>query len=313
MSRILISGLGGSLFPYLHQKLVEGGHEPHYVDSNVTLKRVYAQLNFYPAPLVTDPGYKKFILDLCRQKKIEVYVPLIDEELLKAAAIGKEIEGLKVLVPRAEFISLCLNKFELMDKLRETGISLVTTYKADAFAFQIPYPVFAKPNSGRGSRGIRKIAGKAELEAYFILEKFNRADVILQPCLEGTEYTVSVLVNTANKVLAVSPKKIILKKGITISAVTENNSIIEKLARKITDVLQPAGPFNIQLFLSKDSKASVFEINPRFSTTLVMSYEAGLQEISLLTENYFNAGPGLKTAEEGIVLHRNWNNSFYKA
>lgn len=310
--RILISGLGGSLFPYLHSKLIEAGHEPYYVDSNPVLKYVYPKLNFYPAPMVSDKNYKKFISDLCRQNKIEVYVPLIDEELITAAELSEEMDSIKVFAPQADFIQLCLDKFNLMNKLREANISDILTYKGDAFDFQLPFPVFVKPNAGRGSRGIRKIISKQQLEAYYMLEGYKPSEVIVQPFVEGREYTVSVLVNSKNQIISISPKRIIQKKGITISAVTENNSIIEGLAVKITDILKPKGPFNIQLFIAKDLTPFIFEINPRFSTTLVLSYEAGLDELSLMIDNYDKSNVNIRRANEGVFLFRHWSNSFYK-
>jgi len=310
--RILISGLGGSLFPYLHTKLIEAGYDPHYVDSNPVLKYVYPQFNFYPAPLVSDIQYRQFIIDLCMQKDIGVYVPLIDEELVNAVLLGKEMNGLKVLAPQTEFIQLCLDKFSLMKKLKESNISDIPTSKGDTFSSQIPFPVFAKPNTGRGSRGVKKITSQHQLDAYYILERFNPSEVILQPFIEGTEYTVSVLVNSKNQIISISPKRVIQKKGITISAVTENNILIDNLAAKITDTLKPKGPFNIQMFMAKDQTPFIFEINPRFSTTLVLSYEAGLDEISLLLENYENDAVKVRAASEGIFLFRHWSNSFYK-
>jgi carbamoyl-phosphate synthase large subunit len=310
--RILISGLGGSLFPYLHTKLIAAGFDPHYVDSNSVLKYIYPDLNFYPAPLVSDKNYKKFISDLCKEKSIDVYMPLIDEELLTAVAIPEEISSLKVLAPKAEFIQLCLDKFSLMKKLRESGISDVPTWRGEEFKAQLPFPVFVKPNYGRGSRGIRKIDNKQQLDAYYTLEKFKPSEVIVQPFIDGTEYTVSVLVNSKNKVLSISAKRIIQKRGITISAVTENNKVIEGLAEKITNTLQPKGPFNIQLFLASDSTPFIFEINPRFSTTLVLSYEAGLDEVSMLVDNFENENVLFRHALNGVHLFRHWSNSFYK-
>ena len=173
------------------------------------------------------------------------------------------------------------NKFDLMNKLNQLEISITKSYISSNFNWQIPPPVFLKPNIGRGSRGIKKVFSKSQYQIYKE-ENFRKGDILIQPIFSGIEYTVGVLSNTNNKIISISPKRIIRKNGITINAVTENNTIIDKLAIEITKHLEPRGPFNIQLFVTKENRPIVFEINPRFSTTLVLSIEAGIDEVDLL-------------------------------
>ena len=78
---ILISGLGGSLFPTLHNKL-KLNYNLFYIDSNKSLKFVYPDLNFIPAPLVTSPEYITFIKNIIVENSINYYLPLIDEEII---------------------------------------------------------------------------------------------------------------------------------------------------------------------------------------------------------------------------------------
>ena len=61
--KILISGLGGSLFPYLDDKLIDIGYEIYYVDSNPELKFIYPNLKLYLSPIVTDYNYLDFRKD----------------------------------------------------------------------------------------------------------------------------------------------------------------------------------------------------------------------------------------------------------
>ena len=72
------------------------------------------------------------------------------------------------------------------------------------------------------------------------------------------------------------------------------------------------GPFNMQLFLTKGNIPIVFEINPRFSTTSILSMEAGIDEIDLLINNYDSKDVKLNHAKEGVYLYRTWKNNFYK-
>ena len=107
-------------------------------------------------------------------------------------------------------------------------------------------------------------------------------------------------------------QKIFKKDKVTINAVTENNPIIIDQAKKLVKFLSPRGPFNIQLFITPEKQPIIFEINPRFSTTLILSIEAGVNEVDLLINNYSDQTPKPKDAIEGIYLYRNWKNNFYK-
>lgn len=306
--KILISGLGGSLFPYLNDKLVEKGFEILYVDSNEELKFIYPDLKLYTSPTVTDDKYINFILGLIEKNDINYYIPLIDEELLIAKSIGYIKKDLKVLTPSKSFIELCLNKFKLMKKLDELDISKTKSFLDSNFNWEIEPPIFVKPNFGRGSRGIKKVYNKLQFEAY---RQENKDEILIQPIIEGIEYTVGVLVNNENEILSISPKRIIKKDRVTINAVTENNSIIYELAKKLTKILKPRGPYNIQLFITPEMQPIIFEINPRFSTTLILSMEAGVNEVELLINHFSNQTPKFNEALEGVYLYRNWKNNFY--
>ena len=81
MKKIIISGLGGSLFPYLHHKL-KSNYELFYVDLDSELSKIYKDYNFQALPVI-DVSYISFIENLIHKLKIDIYIPLIDEEIKK--------------------------------------------------------------------------------------------------------------------------------------------------------------------------------------------------------------------------------------
>ena len=312
MKKILISGLGGSLFPYLHDKL-KSNYELFYVDLDPDLVKIYPDYNFFPAPAVLDQSYVVFIKKLIEEKQIDIYIPLIDEEIINANEVKKHFSDLILIVPTLEFSELCLNKEKLMHKLSELNISTIETKLGNELTANEKFPVFVKPTYGRGSRGIRVINSFKEFEAYVVLEKYNADEVIVQDNIQGTEYTVGVLTNNLNQILSISSKRIISKKGITMHAETENNAIIEKVVLEINEKLNPCGTYNVQLFLDTNDAVKVFEINPRFSTTSIMSYEGGVNEIKLFDEMYGKTtDKAIVRPKVGVNLRRTWKNNFYE-
>lgn len=310
MKKLLISGLGGSLFPFLHDQL-KNKYELYYVDSNIHLKNIYPDYNFFHVPLVSDPDYFIEIDRIINTHKINIYLPLIDEEIVPL--IEKFADKLIIISPSLEFARLCINKYELMQQLKNSRISTIESYTADNYSFELNYPVFLKPISGRGSRGIFKISNKDQYEAYFKLyPEYSKKDILVQENIDGQEYTIGVLTNNMNELMVINSKKVVQKKGITQMAVTENNELINIVIKKLVSEFKPSGPFNVQLYITPEKQIKIFEINPRFSTTTVMSYAAKIDEISLFLDFYNkNFAAEIIVPKDGLNLYRRWESIFY--
>jgi carbamoyl-phosphate synthase large subunit len=309
--KLLISGLGGSLFPYLNEKL-SNLYDIFYVDSDPFLTKLYPNYKFYHAPKVFSYEYEDFIKNLISNNSIQYYIPLIDEELLFAKEKIEKFNNVRVIAPSKMFIELCLDKYSLMQELNKLNISSINSYTGNNFKWN-GGPIFVKPITGRGSRGIRIINTLSELNAYYILEKYEPENVLIQDLILGTEYTVGVTINNLNQILSISVKKIIKKKGITQIAVITENKKISNTILEIVEKLKPCGPINIQLYLTENEEIKIFEINPRFSTTTIMSYEGGVDEISLFIDHYnIEYINSFLQPKSGIVLHRRWESVFYE-
>lgn len=311
-NKLLLSGLGGSLFPYLHHQLIKH-YDLYYADSDTSLKYIYPDLKIFEAPLAKSIEYREFILDLILSNKIDTYIPLIDEEILTALNLAEEIEELSVLAPKHSFSKLCLNKYELMKVFKKLGISDINTITGNESINLLNPPYFIKPVIGRGSRGTQLLETEEQLQYYLKFKKEKLDELLIQECCKGTEYTVGAVVNKKNEILSIGTRRIIVKRGITISAVTENNEQINEKIIEIVHKLEPCGPFNVQLFIDHEGQIKIFEINPRFSTTSIMSYEAGVNEIQLLIENLDVSNFGdIILPDAGVFLKRTWFNHFYK-
>ena len=300
------------MFPYLHDQLSKK-FELYYVDGDSELVNLYGTYNFFVAPLVTAPEYSAFIKNIIDKYRIDFYIPLIDEELIRAKSELENYNGVKVMTPSVAFCELSLNKVKLMQVLHELEISTIISSSGDNFVWEGDAPVFVKPIYGRGSRGIKKIEDPDQLEAYYKLEKYEPSQIIIQDYIQGTEYTIGATVNNLNDLLAISVKRVIKKKGITQIAVLETNELLTKTVEKVVNLLKPHGPINIQLYLTADNKVKIFEINPRFSTTTIMSYAGGVDEIEMYVDFYDTHYTSVPVQpRDNIVLHRRWENVFYE-
>lgn len=284
MNNILITGAGGSVYSAIIPQLLESKIFNNYyfidIDDNCAMKFIcekeyFSNMYFIKCPSGDSLEYKLFIKHLIIDKKINFCLPLVDEELLSFLELyNYESINFKLCLPKnKDFVQRCLNKKETIKMLQ--AINIETPYLIEKSDLTNYYDsnlkIIVKPLSGHGSNGIYKFTADKVMGLIFS-DIINVDNYCFQEYIEGDEYTVSVIDNI------VVPKKIIKKKGITISAVTEYNSIIEKTCLEIVDKLKPDGPFNVQgkLYLNK---FKVFEINPRLSTTTILTHKAGLNEV----------------------------------
>jgi len=307
--RILFSALGGSLFPTL-KFFLDSDYEIFFHDKNEKLSYEYPEYNFRPSPEISSEEYIPFLKDYIISKKINVYVPLIDEELIKVKETIEGFKGVKVISPSLNFIKSTLDKFKLMKSLKRDNISKIETFNFENLEKLKNYPYIIKPIFGRGSRGIQIVSNIDEIKYHL---KKQKSEELIQEYISGVEYTVGVNVNSLNQILSISSRMIIVKRGITIEAKTIRNKQINSIVKSIVKKMEPCGPFNLQLIIDSHNNIKVFEINPRFSTTLILSYYSGINEIKTYLGYYDKKFKSkFEESRSNIYLKRRWENIFYE-
>lgn len=275
---VLITGAGGASVPLLIELLRKKKYRVIAADMDPSAIGLYVADKGYVIPCGISPDFLPFIRNICRNESVRAIVPLVDEELISSTEL--EQDGIAVLLPRTEFIATCLDKFVLMQKLKSIGINVPETMLAAEGYSGIHYPVIVKPRRGRGSRGIGIVDSEEGLNSFINASPYQANELLIQKYIEGVEYTVSVVVWRDGKVQAVVPKEIISKRGITRIAVTRRNQKIESLCIRIQEQLKADGPFNVQLrFDASIAEPFIFEINPRFSTSISLTIASGIDEI----------------------------------
>ena len=306
MTTILLSGAGGAAIPGLIKHLQSNyGYRVLSADMDSYAIGLFWADKGFVIPPGNSPDFLPAIRYICRQENVNVFIPLVDEELVTALEL--ESDGIPVLLPRRSFVESCLDKFALMHRLNSAKIPIPDTHLACDDLSGVNFPAVVKPRTGRGSRGVGIVRSQNELTNFLKASPLKPEALIVQTYVDGTEFTVSVAVWRDGNVQAVVPKEIICKKGITHLAVTRHNFQIDRLCRNIQEGLQADGPFNVQLRLDKDTGVPMpFEINPRFSTTVSLTIAAGVDELGVLIEQATgqNNSPLKNDWREGVVLLR---------
>ncbi|MBI2517589.1 MAG: ATP-grasp domain-containing protein [Opitutae bacterium] len=275
---LLLTGAGGVAAPGLIAHLQAKGVRVLAADMNPLATGLVLADRGYCIPAATSPRFLPAMRDICRDERVDVLVPLVDEELLPVQELASDT--LHVLTPRAAFIRTCLDKYRLCAELARAQVSCPLTWLPGADLATLPYPLILKPRTGRGSRGVVRVDSADALQRALDAVDGACGGMMLQEFIDGPEFTVSVVVWRDGEVQAVVPKEIIAKRGVTQMAVTRRHPGIERLCHRLQEVLRADGPFNVQLRLHPTSgEPLLFEINPRFSTTVTQTMAAGIDEL----------------------------------
>jgi carbamoyl-phosphate synthase large subunit len=226
-------------------------------------------------PRGDDPRFAADLLARCRREAVDVVVPTVDSELLPLARRRAEFAaaGVALVLAAEDTLVTCLDKWTLAERCRD-HVRVPATVVADA-AFDpaaVALPAIVKPRSGSGSRGIRLVERRAELEA---LERDGT--LLVQEHLPGPEYSLDVLARADGHVAAVVPRaRLKVDSGIAVTGRTLHDAALERFAREVAVVIGLTTVANVQVKVDAAGEPSLLEVNARFPGTMPLTIAAGV-------------------------------------
>ena len=171
-------------------------------------------------------------------------------------------------------IKFCLDKYETNQFLDSIGLEVPWTIRSDN-GLPSEYPCILKGLKGAGSKLIHII--EDESEAKFFMAKYP--NTIFQELLlpDNKEVTCAVF-RSSSGLMNILQLLRNLSGGSTSWAKVIFDSEIERICRSVATELELIGSMNIQLRLT-DEGPRIFEINPRFSSTVYMRYLIGFNDV----------------------------------
>lgn len=142
------------------------------------------------------------------------------------------------------------------------------------------YPCFIKPKDGSSSINAFKVENESELEVY----AGQIEDYIIQPFIEGTEYTVDIFCDYEGKAIFVIPRvRMAVRAGEVLKTkITMDERIIAECQKLIT-AFRPCGPMTVQLIRQNETEDDYYiEINPRFGGGAPLSMKAGARSAEVI-------------------------------
>jgi carbamoyl-phosphate synthase large subunit len=237
-------------------------------------------------PDADTPEYLDALIDLHRRERFDAVVPATDAELWALSAGWPD--GLPLLALDVEWLRIALDKAATPRWLAASNLPAPrTTDLAAATAADLPLMV--KPRRGHGSQDLEFVDTPARL-AVVQAERFD--DAIAQEYLpdEASEFTCCIFRDRRSGAVRTVSFRRVLQGGLTGRATVERIDSIDRLLHAIAIAGDLDGSINVQLRLTEKGPM-VFEINPRFSSTVMMRHSIGFRDFVWAIESRLHGTP----------------------
>jgi carbamoyl-phosphate synthase large subunit len=268
---------------------------------------------FMVPPATNEIEYISKLLDIINRESIDVLIPIIDIELEVIAKNINVFKNIFILLSNYETIIICNDKlktYEFFKKFKIPTLETVFLENLDDFTNMIPhkkicYPFIIKPRKGVSSRDVYEIRN---FEENGLIKRIE--EPIIQEKGYGNEYTIDIFGDGKRLISAVPRIRIETRSGISYKGKTVENETLIKYCESIYRELKFMGPANLQCFVN-DGDIKFFDINPRFSGSLPLTIESGVNTPLLAIKMVKNHQLEPITNFKIVKMCRYWDEVFF--
>lgn len=230
-------------------------------------------------PAIRSDEYIPTLREICAAEGIDALIPTIDTDLLLLAQNRETFGGTRVMISAPEKVALCRDKRLTADYFHSVGL-LSPDPVDDIIKYRGGFPAFIKPMDGSSSIHAFKAENPQELEDL----TGQVPEYIIQPFIDGTEYTVDILCGLNGEPIYITPRiRLAVRAGEVLQTqIDQDERIISEMLALIADY-KPRGQITVQLIREREiGKDWYIEINPRFGGGAPLSIKAGADSAEAL-------------------------------
>lgn len=273
---VLITGIGGDVAQGIATILQDSRPDLYLVGTDVHFRHggeLFVDA-FEVVPKADSTEYISTIQSLIKKYSVSIFIPNSEPELRALLPCYTEFKGIKCITSGRQVVEIGLDKFATMQAIEQLGIPIPWTELA-INSKPLGYPCILKSRYGSGSTSVLKIEN--EEESRFYARRFPEA--IFQEMLEpwDREVTCAVYRKRDGEVSILLMLRH-LNSGCTVWAKIIDDPVAVSMCSKIAEGLNLQGSMNIQLLLTQQGPR-IFEINPRFSSTVLMRHKVGFADL----------------------------------
>jgi len=263
---ILVAGCGGDIGQSIAKVLKSNNHISRLIgtDLNKDHAAVFLFDECFTLPRCTDSNYLDRLKGLVLANDIDVIIPVSESEIRFFFENNcRNSFSAKVLLVNDEALRVGLDKLETALFLEKNNLNYPITYLYDG-SQHLTYPFIAKSRVGSGSKNVFIVEDETDLN--YLKEK--KQGFIIQEYLpnESEEYTCGLFRSSNGDIRHITFRRTLMG-GFSGYGEVVIHAEIDKLLVSIANHLDLIGSINVQLRFNIKGPC-VFEINPRFSSTV---------------------------------------------
>lgn len=274
---ILVTGCGGDIGTGIGRILKESGIAQTIVGADISPHNAGTFIFDIceVLPRADDPAYFDVLEQLVKKHAVDLLIPMSEAEirLWYKSGYTEMFAGVPVVTPNKEVFDVAIDKLATATFLKSLGLPHPWTMLVEDGAPR-EFPCIVKSRGTGGKGGVEVV--DASSVAYFT-EK--RSGNIWQEYLEGDEHTAGVYGCQNGEIRTIVMKRKLSggMTGYTAGGEVVDNPEITRVLTKLATALKLKGSINVQLRLTPRGPV-VFEINPRFSSTVVFRHKLGFKD-----------------------------------
>ena len=274
MKTILITGIGGDISQGVATVVRETFPEWRILGMDIHERHggaLFAE-RVVLAPMVSDPGYDAWLAELIAGEGVDICVPTSEAELIHLSKRAADsIAGARLVMANFKSIEIGSDKLRTAEFLGSIGVTPPWTVAAQEFNAATKLPCIFKARRGAGSKAVFVCRTAGEVEFY----RARYPSAILQELLEPADAEVTCAVyRSRDGRVAVAQLLRTLVGGFTGWAQVIDDAEVTAQCTQVAHALDLRGSINVQLRLTA-AGPRIFEINPRFSSTVLIRHRMG--------------------------------------
>jgi len=236
---------------------------------------------FYKVSPSKIDGFYKEIISILDKENIDIIVPIFDLDQKLFYRDNPDLLDRKIIstAPIKKTFEYYGDKEKLSNLLSKNGLLTPKTYSIEKIIAKNEY--FLKPKDGVGSIDAKKATGEE------ILSHEKISNYIIQEICYSPELTVESFF-FQNKLSTVTRERLETKAGVCTKTCIYHNQELEDIVKKFTEIITVPTIFNLQFMKNQEDKFVITDVNLRLAGGMGLSYKAGWDEISGLSDIWLN-------------------------
>lgn len=278
MKTVMITGIGGDIGQAVASIIRETFPGVYLVGTDIHDRHAGSLFvdKCLLAPAAASDQYLTWLESVVTDRQVDLCIPLSEAELARIANRGPDqANDVAFLMPSPSAIRVGVDKLDTARYLNSIGCPAPWTAVANDMSEEVEYPCIFKPRRSAGSKGVFVCHRREDVAQ--LLRRYP--DSVLQELLlpADNEITCGVYRAKDGQVAVVQMLRQLAGDVTGWVEVVHYLEVTEQCMR-IAESLDLHGAINVQLRLT-DSGPRIFEINPRYSSTVLIRHKLGFQDV----------------------------------